>query len=388
MNMSHKIRLPEPAARIRQIGFTLIELMIAITISLVVMIAMVALLINLSTTNKEMARVNSQIENGRFAIQILQSELMEAGYWASFIPQFDDLTATVAPTDAPTAVPAPCLAYDPANWDATYVSNLLGIAVQTYDAAPAGCSAQITNKKNNTDVLLVRHADTCVPGTTNCDADTAGMLYFQASDCESELSAVPAQRYALDTVNFPLRKRGCTVTNIAEKRKFISSIYYIRDYAVMAGDNIPTLVRSQFDLQDGVLTHQAATPLIEGIEGLNVELGIDNISETGAAVNYTSPVIWTDDTKTTATNRGDGSPDGAFVRCTSLAPCTQDQLMNVVAAKLYVLARSKETTPGYTDTNIYNLGSTELGPFNDGYKRHVFSTTVRLVNISGRRETP
>jgi type IV pilus assembly protein PilW len=29
-----------------------------------------------------------------------------------------------------------------------------------------------------------------------------------------------------------------------------------------------------------------------------------------------------------------------------------------------------------------------MGPFNDSFKRHVFSTTVRLVNPAGRRETP
>jgi type IV pilus assembly protein PilW len=34
------------------------------------------------------------------------------------------------------------------------------------------------------------------------------------------------------------------------------------------------------------------------------------------------------------------------------------------------------------------LGTAALGPFNDHYKRHVFSTSVRLTNISGRRETP
>lgn len=391
MNMNHTTGRSKPAARLRQVGFTLVELMIAMTISLMVLVAMVALLVNLSSNNKEMARTNSQIENGRFAIQILQSDIMQAGFWASFIPQFDDLSTTAAPTDVPTAVPAPCLVHNAMNWDAAYISNVLGIAIQAYDAVPTGCGGALADKKADTDVLLVRRADTCIPGDANCDAETAGMLYFQASDCESELTAVPAQRYVLDTANFTLRKRGCAAADIAEKRKFISSIYYIRDYAVTSGDGIPTLVRSQFDLAGGTLGHQAAVPLIEGVEGFRVELGIDNVSESGVGLNaasYSSAVTWTDTTRTVATNRGDGSPDGAFVRCTSLAPCTADQLMNVVAVKAYVLARSKEKTPGHTDNKTYSLGSTTLGPFNDGYKRHVFSTTIRLVNISGRRETP
>jgi len=56
--------------------------------------------------------------------------------------------------------------------------------------------------------------------------------------------------------------------------------------------------------------------------------------------------------------------------------------------KLYVLIRSEQQTLGYQDTKTYTLGSTTLGPFNDGYKRHLFQQTIRLQNVSSRRETP
>ena len=62
--------------------------------------------------------------------------------------------------------------------------------------------------------------------------------------------------------------------------------------------------------------------------------------------------------------------------------------MNVTAVKLYVLVRSRDESPGYTDTKTYSLGATTMGPYNDRFKRHVFVSTVRLPNISGRRETP
>lgn len=62
--------------------------------------------------------------------------------------------------------------------------------------------------------------------------------------------------------------------------------------------------------------------------------------------------------------------------------------MNAVAVKLYVLIRSDVETPGYKDTKTYNLGSTTLGPYDDGFKRHLFTQTIRLVNVSSRRETP
>ena len=62
-------------------------------------------------------------------------------------------------------------------------------------------------------------------------------------------------------------------------------------------------------------------------------------------------------TRTTPTNRGDGSPDGAFVRCTT-ADLRAGELMNVTAVKIYVLARSREASPGYTDSKTYTMGTT------------------------------
>ena len=389
-----------------QRGFSLIELMISITIGLLIMVALGSLFLNINRSNNEMAKTNSQIENGRFAIQLLQEDIVHTGFWGAYVPQFDDLTITVAPTGVPTAVPNPCLAHA-APWTAAHVTNLIGIPIQVYGATPpsgAGCVTNLaTNKKASTDVLVVRHAETCVPGETNCEVDTAGKLYFQASQCEIEITppAPDAPRpYKLGTSAFNLHKRNCvgtgvpqalpiTAGSIAEKRKFISNIYYIRDYAQTVGDGIPTLMASQFDLSGGTPAHQAAVPLIEGIESFHVELGIDSLSDTNAAVDYTAAINWADPINLTSpTNRGDGVPNGAFVKCTDAAPCTDAQLMNVVAVKIYVLARADKVSPGYIDTKTYRLGSTVLGPFSDGFKRHVFSTTVRLINVSNRRETP
>src|SRR5207249_948259 len=106
-------------------------------------------------------------------------------------------------------------------------------------------------------------------------------------------------------------------------------------------------------------------------------------------VNFAQAISWANTSNLNSpTNRGDGLPDGAFVHCTTASPCTVDQLMNAVAVRIYVLIRGEVKTAGYTNDKTYTLGSTTLGPFNDGYKRHLFTQTVRLVNPSMRRETP
>ena len=393
--MLHSKKIVKPAISSNfkpQLGFNLIELMVAITIGLIILASLSALYLNITNSNNELAKTNLQIENGRFAMQFLQNDIVHAGFWGDFVPQFDDLTFSSIPADAPTVAPSICLAYNATNWNAAYKNNIIGIPLQTFDDVPSGCSAVVSNKKASTDVLVVRHADTCVAGVGNCEVDTVGKLYFQSSLCQSPLPASMTPDiapYILNTANFnTLHKRGCTAL-VTDKRKFISNIYYIRDYANTVGDGIPTLVRSQFDLSGGSLAHQQPVALIEGIEGFNVTLGIDSLSGAGSAVNYTQAVIWADPKNLISPiNRGNGSPDGAFQTCSTASPCTVSDLTNTVAVKLYVLARNREVTRGYIDTKTYSLGNTTLGPFNDGFKRHVFTTSVRLTNVSTRRETP
>lgn len=458
-----------PLARRAQRGFSLIELMIGMAVGLLIVLALGELFVNITRTNSEMAKSNAQIESGRFAIQLLGGDIAHAGFWGGFVPKFDDLTAPASsydgPTMAPSAIPDPCLAY--ASWNADYKNNLLAIPVISYESAPGTCvdAGAVVDKKAGTDVLVVRHVETCVAGTAGCEADTPGKLYFQAPQCEAEISAgvraatlnditlslsasgvanfyqnktiriiagpgsyqsrlitgynggtkvasvspdwdtTPnntskytfGDGYVLDTSGFVFNKINCTTP--ADKRKFISNIYYIRDYSVTPGDGIPTLVRSRFDLPPGggVLAHQPPEALIEGIEGFRVELGTDGVGDAGTVVDYSKAIVWDDPfSRKTPLNRGDGIPE-AYVRCTDASPCsvipapagTAVQLPNVVAVKLYVLARNRDASVGYTDSKTYTLGTAGTLPaFNDHYKRHVFSTSVRLTNISGRRETP
>jgi type IV pilus assembly protein PilW len=372
--------------------------MISIAIGLVILAALIALLANTSRTNREIAKANSLIENGRIAIQLLQNDLVHGGYWSTHVPRFDDLIATGVPDDVPVDLvaepPDPCLAFDPANWDENYINSILAIPVQAYDAAVV-CAGVITDRLDNTDVLVTRHADTCPPGTGECAVDAVGQLYVQASLCPDDL-----ERAVVDTAGFTLRQRDCTT--VAEKRRFVSNIYYVRRFAVTDGDGVPTLVRSQFDLAGGVLEHQPATPMVEGIESFRVELGLDSLSETGEAVDFGAAPLWADPTMhKTLRNRGDGVPDGDFVRCTTATPCLVGDLMNTVAVRIHVLARSREQTRSSTDDKTYVLGSapsvcptssTDAGcalkTLDPAIKRHLFTTTVRLPNISGRRETP
>lgn len=401
-----------PARRLLQAGFTLVELMISIAIGLLIVLALITLLIDVNRSNSEMSKANRVTENGRFALQILQTDISHAGFWGGHVPQFDNLITAGIPADYPTTVPDPCLAYT-TPWSSAHIANLIGIAVQGYEITSpvpsptlSVCASVVVSPKASTDVLVVRHAESCLPGIGDCPAFATGDAYFQIARCGA---TTPSPAYTLATyptdvltVNavFPLKRRAAAISGVTppctdasvefeEKRKFVSNIYYIRNYAVREGDGVPTLMRSQLGIFDTVLEHKTAEPLIEGVEGFRVEFGVDSLSDSGAAVNHAAAIIWANaSNKVSPINRGDGSPDGTYVHCRTATPCTVAQLVNATAVKIYVLVRSENLTPGYIDSKTYNLGSTTLGPFSDGYKRHLFSQTIRLTNVSTRRETP
>ena len=74
-------------------------------------------------------------------------------------------------------------------------------------------------------------------------------------------------------------------------------------------------------------------------------------------------------------------------------------LPNVVTARVDLLVRNPEPSLGYSDSKSYGLGVDPGIPTNPGvtiagtslqtnYRRHVYSTEVRLVNMSSRKEIP
>lgn len=396
------LRFPAGARSARSAlrGFTVVELMVAMVAGLLIILALVSMWISVSRSNSEMNRANRLIENGRFALQILADDVIHAGFWGGFVPRFDDLSVDTAPGDEPSVTPDPCTA--PTNWlDVANVdlkNSLIGMPLQTYHVpqpvptptVPV-CSAVVTAPKARTDVLIVRHAETCVAGAADCSPDTTGGtnadVFFQPSRCNTEITG--GTTHVFGTSTFTLTNRDCST--VAEKRRYVSNLYYVRNYANTVGDNIPTLMRSDFGVVAGQPRQRAAQALVEGIEGFRVELGIDSLSDTGAAVDNAAAIDWADASiRKSPTNRGDGMPDGSYVHCAAAgtSPCEAATLANVVSARIYVLVRGEQQGSDYTDTKTYTLGSQTLGPFNDRYKRHVFATTVRLQNVSSRRETP
>lgn len=336
----------------RQRGFSLVELMVALALALVVTAGLVTVFVNNSRTREEADQTNQQIENGRYAMQLLSDDLRQAGYLA----QFDIVNASLT---TPATKPDPCSSA------LADLAKALPLHVQGYyQGATLSCLSDVAS---NTDIVVVRRVATCVAGSANC-AVNAGAPYFQASLCNgaTELGSTPTSGwYRLDTTtaNLDRTRRDCTTP--AERRQYLTRIYFIANND-NPGDGIPTLKRAE--LGAGGFT---IVPLVEGIQSLRIEYGIDTNND-GIPDAFSA------------------NPDG-FGACAG-ASCVANW-RNAMAAKLYMLARTiKPSGASYTDAKLYQLGldangnTVQVGPFNDTFRRHVYTAEVRFNNPAGRRE--
>jgi type IV pilus assembly protein PilW len=349
----------------RERGYSLIELMVSIVISLMILAGLVTLFANNGRERDEIQRANQQTENGQYALQVMGDDLREAGYLGTFNP-----TAL----STPAADPDPC---------ATSVANLnaaIPIFVQGYSnyggtgyAGPTLSCLPAGHVQPGSDVLVVRRAGTCAVniGDPNCPTQVANEAYFQSSGCNSasELGSGSISTYyvlAANSASFTLHDRDCTTT--AHIYPYEVHIYFIATED-KTGDGIPTLKRIDLDLASGGFT--APIPISEGIEQLKITYGLDDPN------NPSYPT---------------GSPTAFTADPYSYSGCSGVGCLgywrNAVAAQVYVLARNTTQTPGYTATSApqktFYLGTQAFGPYTDGFKRHVYEAEFRLNNIAGR----
>jgi type IV pilus assembly protein PilW len=164
-------------------------------------------------------------------------------------------------------------------------------------------------------------------------------------------------------------------TTPAPLHRYVVRIYFISPCSESvlicpAGSTqLPTLKR--MELGAGPAFPATVEVIAEGIEDFQVDYGI-NTNTTGAYL--------------------DGMPN-QWTECTPTSSTTYDPAcvwQDVVAAKIYLLARNTETSPGYTDQRQYRLGLRDTPnpkpATNDNFKRHLYSGQVRLNNIGMNRE--
>jgi len=329
-------------------GLSLIELMISITLGLMILSGVAIVFENTSSARNEVERTSRQIENGRYAVEVISDDLRLAGFYG----ELDVGPLATAALALPLPLPVDQCSLDAADWNSWIPLHVQGFdngagfdKVTTSDCA-------LADHKAGTDILLIRRARTCLATAADCGVAVTDKPYVQVSLCATETTA---HKLGLQgTATFDRMQKDCSAA--ADQREYLVRIYYVSTDNG-SGQNVPTLKRLEL-----TGTGWTPTPLVEGIEEFNVGYGLDT--------------------------SGDGSPDSY-----SASPATVAAWLNVVSVQFHILARSLEVSPGYTGSKTFTIGIDALGaPVTvtptDGYRRHVYSGLVRLNNPAGRRDTP
>jgi len=348
------LRNARASASQRQRGLSLIELMVAIAIAALLLLGLSTLFASSSKNFAENEKSSRQIENGRYAMDLLAEDLRHAGFYGEV---GSVTTLPITPIAMPTALPDPC---DTAVANVKAALPLPIQGVDSPDTAPSCLVSQLAG----TDAIVIRRANT---STIPAASAVASEYYTQTAFCSTATTV-----FDLKQSGFTLQNKDCNAGNPSPIRKYHVHIYFISSCsrgtgtggACQTGDDaIPTLKRMELGTSGFTVT-----PLVEGIEQLQVEYGLDTNND-GSADTYTA--------------KPTGGNAAAIVTAWS----------QVVSVRLYVLARNVDVSNGYTDTKTYPMGlkaDNTANTFSPGgsYKRHGYSELVRLVDIAQRKETP
>ncbi|MEP7070444.1 MAG: hypothetical protein ABI789_14440, partial [Usitatibacter sp.] len=99
-------------------GVSLVELMISIVLGMLLIAALTTVFASTSAARNELERTSRQIENGRFAMELLSDDLRVAGFYGEL---------NVKQLAVPAALPDPC-STTVSDW-----ADAITIGVQAYD---------------------------------------------------------------------------------------------------------------------------------------------------------------------------------------------------------------------------------------------------------------
>lgn len=345
--------------RKRQYGLTLVEVMVAMLVGVILLAGITTLVVNASRSNRDLDAAARQLENGRYATRLVSAHIQHAGFWGRLYPPVAsgmaglpgalpdacpaavtdaileaDMPIHIQGEDSPAGTPtATCLS------DADHVDGTDIVTIRRA-ASPAHTIAQ-ANANSTSLYLQAAHATFDIDSGSNASAGTNGFGITEF-DSLGALVAAPLYQYQVDTFFISPRTRPVNVSACDGDDGD-------------DGEAIPTLMQARL-----VGTGFCAQAIALGIEDMQVEYGVDTT--------------------------GNGTPNQF-----TTDPGTVTNWSDVMGVRLYLLSRSIENVNADAGSKSYNLGQTAPKVVNDpgdGFSRHVFTNTVRLVNPSGRREAP
>jgi type IV pilus assembly protein PilW len=346
----------------RHKGMTLVELMVGLVLGLMIIGVVITVFVNANRNFRQDQLIGRMQENARYAMRMIATDLSMVGFWGPLIDssavnaQVRNCKTGSDPGDATKcggffensvldlAVADDCGpgtgATAPANW-AYDMSRFVEVANESSADDAESTFTCIDNAEflADTDILAIKRLRGRSLDATRGDDDDDGKVFLRTNG-----DAAMILRYDNEAAAPP----G------AEDWEYLVHIYYIRDHFMSASDAIPTLFRKQLSAgSTGIAMDTETGGVAQGIEYVHVMFGIDRLD-----------------------TPSDGVPDYYIANPGSA------EMRAAVTAKIYVLVRSINPDPLYTNSKSYQLGDVtkSFADDPDNFYRRVFTTTVQLRN--------
>lgn len=327
-------------AKMKQTGFTLIEMMISLFIGGLILGGVMFTYIGMKVTTKDTMTIGELQESGRLAINIMQRDIEQVGFWGTF---YDD-SFTAANTSSLSNPTNDC--FEGANNgsfpDLTSSSNFRSLYAKT--AASSNELNCVKNPIKETDILQVKFLQ-----GNQLEVDAAGVNETQIDENYfiAEQENARFERGIVDPTSVNI---NATVWPYSHHSYYISEQTYTVNNKSLT---VPALMRKR--LVGGSINTET---IMEGVENMRFVFGLDTTSDsrvdTYKSINDMNASDW-------------------------------ENRKSILTVQVFLLIRALQPDPGLKIKNqTYVLGedaNSRTLTFSDNFRRTVFTTTIRLNNV-------
>lgn len=326
-------------SKFNQLGFTMLELMISLFVGAFILAGVMFTYLGMKITTADTMDIGELQESGRLAMDVLKRDIELAGFWGNYT---ETPSAAVLTNASPTS-PSPDCSEGTNNGtfpDTGAGSNSAFKVIYAKEAASGNELNCIGSPLAGSDILQIKR----VLGQEVTGSTVTSNTYFTASP---------------QTARF-MRGTGAVINPgiNAKVWEYTHNVYFVQDQTYTLNGKsvvVPTLRRMR--LSNGQMRSET---VMEGIENIRFVFGLD-----------TNGDLRVDTYKTTA----------------QMSAIDWDQQSAVVSSvQIFLLVRTLEEDRNNPPTNqTFILGGEgdhkRVLTFNDGFRRKLLTSTVRLVNV-------
>ena len=323
----------------KQHGFTLVELMIALVITLILLAGISQVFLSSKKSFTIQDSLARQQENGRFVLDILGQDLRRAGYMGAL-----EGTTAIGGTEGEVAENGTCAGNDN-TWGRMVDTRVYGMNDTNTSHLSGAAYACIPDADHlRGDILVVRYQAPWIVGGLTAPSFESSRLYVRSSLNMATLFK------GRDEAN-----PGNGIAGGGRTSALVARAYYVGPSAsgTCEGAAVPALFRESLDANGRPVAEEIAY----GIDNFQVRYGVD-LNGDGSVEQYFDA----------------GDPELNTV----------NEWGGVIDAQVWVLTRSECPETGFDTTGTtFSMGDIDYEPADTakrGYRRQLYQTTVTLRN--------